>query len=154
MPRTRLSSPAGQVAAEYMGGLLLVAVAIAALLGAQLHTGIAVEAQRAICKITGSAGCGEPGVPRPEDADADPGEPDREVHDAECDNHLPGDLIRDEGDDPAGGDQEANQVYDDLGSVFDYYSTTFGRDSYQGTDESFAAVGLDGTWEAPEVEGC
>jgi bacillolysin len=69
-------------------------------------------------------------VPGPEDADADPGEPDREVNDAECDNHLPGDLIRDEGDDPAGGDQEANQVYDNLGSVFDYYSTTFGRDSY------------------------
>jgi hypothetical protein len=25
---------------------------------------------------------------------------------------------------------------------------------YRGTNESFAAVGLDGTWEAPEVEGC
>ena len=32
----------------------------------------------------------------------------------------------------------------------------WGEDSpeYRGTDESFAAVGLDGTWEAPEVEGC
>jgi Zn-dependent metalloprotease len=32
----------------------------------------------------------------------------------------------------------------------------WGEDSpeYQGTNESFAAVGLDGTWEAPEVEGC
>jgi hypothetical protein len=49
MLRTRLSSPAGQVAAEYPGGLLLVAVVIAALLGGQLHTSIAVEAQRAIC---------------------------------------------------------------------------------------------------------
>ena len=32
----------------------------------------------------------------------------------------------------------------------------WGEDSpeYQGTNESFAAVGLDGTWKAPEVEGC
>jgi Zn-dependent metalloprotease len=130
MLRTRLSSSAGQVAAEYMGGLLLVAVVVAALLGGQVHTRIAVEAERAICKITGSVACGEPGVPKPEGADSDPGEPDREVHDAECDNDLPGDLIRDEGDDPSGGDQEANQVFDNLGQVFDYYSNTFGRDSY------------------------
>ena len=131
MLRTRLSSSAGQVAAEYMGGLLLVAVVIAALLGTQVHTSIAVETERAICKITGSLGCGEPGVPQAEDDDdSDPGEPDREVHDAECDNNLPGDLIRDEGDGPAGGDEEANQVYDNLGEVFDYYSDTFGRDSY------------------------
>jgi Zn-dependent metalloprotease len=130
MLRTRLSSSAGQVAAEYLGGLLLVAVVIAALLGGQLHTKIAVEAERAICKITGSAGCGEPGVPTPEGADSDPSEPDREVHDAECDNDLPGRLLRDEGDDPAGGDEEANQVYDNLGQVFEYYSSTFGRNSY------------------------
>ena len=38
MLRTRLSSSSGQVAAEYMGGLLLVAVVIAALLGTQVHT--------------------------------------------------------------------------------------------------------------------
>jgi Zn-dependent metalloprotease len=32
----------------------------------------------------------------------------------------------------------------------------WGEDSpeYRATNESFAAVGLDGTWEAPEVEGC
>ena len=29
-----------------------------------------------------------------------------------------------------------------------------GQPEYRGTNESFAAVGLDGTWEAPEVEGC
>ena len=92
MLRTRLSSSAGQVAAEYMGGLLLVAVVIGALLGAQVHTKIAVEVERAICKITGSAQCGEPGVPQAEDSGDEPGEPDREVHDAECDNDLPGDC--------------------------------------------------------------
>ena len=53
MLRTRLSSTAGQVAAEYLGGLLLVAVVIGALIGAQVHTLIAVEVERAICKITG-----------------------------------------------------------------------------------------------------
>ena len=82
MLRTRFSSSAGQVAAEYVGGLLLVAVVIGALLGGQVHTKIAVEAERAICKITGSAQCGEPGVPQPEDSGDEPGEPDREVHDA------------------------------------------------------------------------
>jgi Zn-dependent metalloprotease len=130
MVRTRLSSSAGQVAAEYVGGLLLVAVVVAALLGSQVHTQIAVEVERAICKIAGSSECGEPGVPEAgaSDEDAD-GEPDRDIHDAECDNDLPGDLVRGEGDDPS-GDPEADAVYDHLGEVFDYYSDTFGRDSY------------------------
>jgi Zn-dependent metalloprotease len=32
----------------------------------------------------------------------------------------------------------------------------YGADSpeYRGVDESFAAVGIDGTWEAPEITGC
>src|SRR3954462_12582435 len=50
----RLRSTTGQVAAEYMGVLLMVAAIVTALLGSQLHTHIAVEAQRAVCKITGS----------------------------------------------------------------------------------------------------
>jgi Zn-dependent metalloprotease len=29
-----------------------------------------------------------------------------------------------------------------------------GSAQYAQIDQSFAAVGLDGTWEAPEVEGC
>ena len=37
--------------------------------------------------------------------------------------------MRGEGDDPS-GDPEADAVYDNLGQVFDYYSDTFGRDSY------------------------
>ena len=64
MPRLR--SCAGQVAAEYVGVLLLVAVVVAALIGSQLHTQIAVEVERAICKIAGSSQCGEPGVPQAE----------------------------------------------------------------------------------------
>jgi NADH:ubiquinone oxidoreductase subunit 3 (subunit A) len=61
MPRLR--SQAGQVASEYLGVLLLVAVVVAALLATQLHTQIAVEVERAICKIASSWECGEPGVP-------------------------------------------------------------------------------------------
>ena len=127
---SRLRSCAGQVAAEYIGGLLLVAVVVAALIGSQLHTQIAVEVQRAICKIAGSSQCGEPGVPQAgASGDEDPGEPDRSVYDDECRNDLPGRLLRGEGDDPS-GDPEADAVYDNLGDVFEYYSDTFGRDSY------------------------
>jgi len=127
---SRLRATAGQVAAEYVGVLLLVAVIVAAMLGAQVHTQIAVEVERAVCKIAGSAQCGEPGVPRPEGSGEDgPGEPDRSVYDDECKNDLPGRLLRGEGDDPS-GDPEADAVYDNLGQVFEYYSQTFGRDSY------------------------
>ena len=128
MPRLR--SQAGQVASEYLGALLLVAVVIAALIGTQLHTHIAVEVQRAICKIAGSSECGEPGVPQAGASDDDkPGEPDRSVYDDECKNDLPGRLLRGEGDDPS-GDPEGDAVYDNLGQVFQYYADTFGRDSY------------------------
>lgn len=127
---SRLRSSTGQVTAEYAGGLLLVAVVVAALLGAQVHTKIAVEAERAVCKIAGLSGCGEPGVPEAGASGEDaPGEPDRSVYDDECQNDLPGDLLRGEGDDPS-GDPEADAVYDNLGQVFEYYSETFGRDSY------------------------
>ena len=128
MPRLR--SNAGQVAAEYVGVLLLFAVVVAALIGSQLHTQIAVEVERAICKIAGSSQCGEPGVPQADASDEDePGEPDRSVYDDECRNDLPGRLLRGEGDDPS-GDPEGDAVYDNLGNVFEYYSDTFGRDSY------------------------
>jgi Zn-dependent metalloprotease len=129
MPRLRAQS--GQVAAEYLGALLLVAVIIGALLSTQLHTHIAVEVERAICKITGASACDGPGVPSSQGEGEDaPGDPDRSVYDAECEGDLPGRLVRGEGDDPSGGDPEANQVYDNLGQVFDYYADTFGRDSY------------------------
>ena len=127
---SRLREPTGQVAAEYLGVLLLVAVIVAAMLGAQVHTRVAVEVERAICKIAGSSECGAPGVPRAGEPGEDgPGEPDRSVYDDECQNDLPGRLLRGEGDDPS-GDPEADAVYDNLGQVFEYYSQTFGRDSY------------------------
>jgi Zn-dependent metalloprotease len=128
---SRLRASHGQVAAEYMGALLLVAVVVAALIGSQVHTQIAVEAQRAVCKITGATGCGEPGVPKAGASDDnEPGEPNRSVYDDDCKNDLPGRLLRGEGDDPTNEDPEANQVYDNLGQVFQYYADTFDRDSY------------------------
>jgi hypothetical protein len=64
---------------------------IGALLHTQIHTHIAVEVERAICKISGSASCGEPGVPKAQDSGDDPpGKPDREVHDAECSGGIAG----------------------------------------------------------------
>src|SRR3954463_130070 len=135
----RLRSTTGQVAAEYMGVLLVVAALVTALLGSQLHTHIAVEAQRAVCKITGSTACGEPGVPKGADSDHTPGDPHRDVYDAECKDDLPGRLVRGEGDDPSGGDPEANQVYDNLVKTFEYYADTFGRDSYDNSGAELIA---------------
>ena len=52
---------------------------------------------------------------------------------------------------------DANSGFEDFRTAsLDVAHELWGADSpeYQGTDESFAAVGLDGNWEAPEVEGC
>jgi bacillolysin len=44
---------------------------------------------------------------------------------------LPGTLVRTEGG-PASGDSVVNAAHDHSGTVYDYYSTEFGRDSYDG----------------------
>ena len=52
---------------------------------------------------------------------------------------------------------EADSGFEDFRTAsLDVARELWGQDSpeYTGTNESFAAVGLDGTWEAPEVEGC
>jgi Zn-dependent metalloprotease len=129
--RHALRSSTGQTSAEYMGVLLLVAVVIGSLFGSDLSDRVVTETQRAICRIaSGGEPCDASARPQEESEQANTaGEPDREVHDAECDNDLPGILVRDEGDDPS-GDPEADAVYDNLGQVYDYYAKTFGRDSY------------------------
>jgi len=140
-----------------MGVLLVVAAIVTALLGSQLHTHIAVQAQRAICKITGSTACDEPGVPNGADSDHTPGEPDRNAYDAECKD----DLLRPAG--PRRGYRalteklEPDSGFEDFRTAsLDVARELWGEDSpeFTGTNESFAAVGLDGPWEAPEVEGC
>ena len=104
---------------------------VAALIGTQVHTTIAVEVERAICKIAGSGGVrrARRAAGRGRATTPSPASPTARSTTRECDNNLPGDLVRDEGDDPS-GDPEADAVYDNLGEVFDYYSETFGRDSY------------------------
>ena len=129
MPRLR--SQAGQVAAEYLGALLLVAVIIAALSAPSCTRTSRSRSSARSARSPAPPSAASRASRRPQGAGEDePGEPDRSVYDDECKNDLPGDLLRGEGDDPSGGDPEANQVYDNLGQVFDYYADTFGRDSY------------------------
>jgi Zn-dependent metalloprotease len=70
---------------------------------------------------------GEDPPPPPTDS----GRADREIYDNNCegDDELPGDLLREDGDDPT-GDPDADAPYTDLGLVYDYFRDTFDRDSY------------------------
>ena len=52
---------------------------------------------------------------------------------------------------------ESDSNFEDFRAAsLDLARELFGQDSpeYEGVDTSFAAVGLDGTWVAPKVEGC
>jgi Zn-dependent metalloprotease len=51
----------------------------------------------------------------------------RQVYSAENDSSLPGKLLRQEGQ-PATGDSVANQVYDNIGIVHEFFRAAFGRD--------------------------
>jgi bacillolysin len=53
----------------------------------------------------------------------------RRIHDAAGTTALPGTLARSEGQGPV-ADPDVNSAYQFLGSTYDYYSTTHGRDSY------------------------
>ncbi|MGZ5372549.1 MAG: hypothetical protein ACXWDE_12285, partial [Aeromicrobium sp.] len=111
---------------------------------------VVTETERAICRIaSGGEPCDARANPQEEGANAEAaGEPDRQVHDAECDNDLPGVLRRGEGDDPS-GDPEADAVYDNLGVVYDYYAETFGRDSYDDAGAELVASSTSATRLGP-----
>jgi hypothetical protein len=51
----------------------------------------------------------------------------RQIYSAENGNSIPGKLIRLEAQ-PATGDSVANQVYDNIGTVYEFFRTAFGRD--------------------------
>ncbi|MDN5688737.1 MAG: M4 family metallopeptidase [Brachybacterium sp.] len=53
---------------------------------------------------------------------------DRSIHDAEGGTTLPGDLVREEGQDPI-GDESADEAYDGLGATWSLYHQAFDRDS-------------------------
>jgi Zn-dependent metalloprotease len=55
----------------------------------------------------------------------------RTIHDAHNGTTLPGDVVRNEGDEPT-GDEAVNQAYDGLGETWALYSEAFGRNSIDG----------------------
>ncbi|GAA1485189.1 M4 family metallopeptidase [Brachybacterium fresconis] len=71
---------------------------------------------------TGTVGTGEAAAPTEAAA------VDRSIHDAEGGTTLPGDLVREEGQDPT-GDESADEAYDGLGATWSLYHQAFDRDS-------------------------
>lgn len=87
--------------------------------------------ERIICEITGRADCGGPVAGDDEEQGGTPAgpEPSREIYDAQNGSDLPGETVREEGEDPT-GDAEADAAYDNFGRIHDYFSERFERDSY------------------------
>jgi len=123
-----------------MGLLLVVGAVIAAVATGDLPGRISDGIARAICEIAQREDCGSPpradgARPKAPDDDAprppDSGRAPRSIHDVACGDRddLPGDVIRETGDDPT-GDAEADAVYSNLGQTYDYFRDTFGRDSF------------------------
>ncbi|HEY3016905.1 MAG TPA: M4 family metallopeptidase [Nocardioides sp.] len=65
-------------------------------------------------------------------------EKSRAIHGTRHTHHLPGRLVRDEGDGPT-GDADVDRVYDGFGATWDLYFDVFGRNSYD--DAGAALVG-------------
>jgi Zn-dependent metalloprotease len=63
----------------------------------------------------------------------------RRIHDAAGTTTLPGTLARSEGQGPV-ADPDVNSAYQFLGSTYDYYSTTHGRDSYDNAGATLLAT--------------
>jgi len=57
--------------------------------------------------------------------------PVRTISDAHGTETLPGDVVRDEGDDPT-GDPAVDEAYDGLGATYELFQTVYGRDSIDG----------------------
>jgi Zn-dependent metalloprotease len=68
---------------------------------------------------------------RGEDFGAAPRSPRRVISDAESTETLPGIPIRREGDPPE-GDPAVDEAYDGLGSVYEFFLSSYGRDSVDG----------------------
>jgi hypothetical protein len=71
VPYVRLRDQLGQTATEYIGGLFLVAVIIAAIVSGGAPEKVAAETSRIVCRIAGGTDCGEPPKP-PETKPGDP----------------------------------------------------------------------------------
>jgi Zn-dependent metalloprotease len=60
-----------------------------------------------------------------------PGVKRRTAYDAQQQQNLPGKLVRSEGD-PVSSDKAVNEAYNGAGTVYDFYSKLFGRNSIDG----------------------
>ena len=121
----------GQTSAEYLGMVAFVVALVLVLLSAGPVIGetITRTIERIICEIGGGGGCGSPVASEDNHPEEAGPQPEREIFDAQNGNELPGEPVRNEGDDPA-GDAEADAAYDNFGAIYDYFAETFDRDSY------------------------
>ena len=128
LARRHRSAQDGQIASGYAGVLAVAALVFAALFSLGLDSKVSASVHEAVCTITGGSNCAAPsGGGGGEHHDS--GRADREIYDLECDNDLPGDKIR-EGSDGPSGNQDVDDAYDNLGTVYDYYSDRFNQDSF------------------------
>jgi Zn-dependent metalloprotease len=81
-----------------------------------------LRASRATFSLMGGLRVGHPA------AAAAPPQEKRTIYDAQHTQHLPGRLVRSEGQPPV-GDDAANQAYEGLGDTFSFYLTAYQRNS-------------------------
>ena len=100
----------GQAAISYAGVLALLGLVFVAVFALGLDGRVSRAVAGSVCMITGGSNCERPDGTtggRPEEYE-DSGRADREVYDADCDNSLPGDRVR-EGDDGPTGDERGGR---------------------------------------------
>jgi bacillolysin len=130
----------GQAAVSYAGVLAILGLVFGVLFTLGLDQRLARTIEGAVCVIVGGTECVKPdGTTTELGEHEDSGRAEREVYDAECDNDLPGELLR-EGDDEPTGNSEADAAWENLGRTYDYYRDTFGRDSYDDSGAELVAT--------------
>jgi bacillolysin/thermolysin len=124
----RMRCQRGQVAAEMMGLVALAAFVIMLLVQTGVPKQISGEVERLVCQMAQLGDCAGaesvrgPGADVPEGADV-------QVFDAGNGTDIPGELVREDGQDPT-GNAEVDAVHDNFQRIHDYFSTRFGRNSY------------------------
>lgn len=123
----------GQTTAEYLGVILVIAAILASIQASGIGGQATAHIEAALCRVAGGT-CEQEQRPRTDEDPPPPpesGRAERQIHDNACegDDELPGDLVRENGDDPT-GNPEADTPYTDIGRTYDYFADTFDRDSY------------------------
>ena len=110
-----------------MGLVALAAFVIALLVQTGVPRQISSEVERLVCEIAQVGGCPEspslagPGTDVPEGADV-------EVYDAGNGSDFPGDIVREDGQDPV-GDAEVDAVHDNFQRLHEYFMSRFPPES-------------------------